>query len=157
MKISEIKTWLKSAATITFQLPDGKALPTHFHITEVGIITKNFIDCGGTLRSEKTAGFQLWHANDLDHRLKPEKLLNIITLAENTLNMEDLEIEVEYQGSTIGKYGLTWGQEVLILTSKHTDCLAKDNCGVVQQKKKVSLAELSNKNESCCAPGSKCC
>lgn len=83
--------------TISFQLPNWEIIPNHFHVTEVGKITKYFIDCGGTERNEEVVKFQLWNANDYDHRLNPEKLLNIIELSEKVLNIEDLEFEVEYQ------------------------------------------------------------
>src|SRR6187431_2879726 len=106
MKLSEIKKHLKTVETVNFQLPNGTFAPEHFHVTEVGQITKKFIDCGGTVRNEKVVNFQLWNANDTDHRLKPQKLLNIIALSEKTLGIEDLEIEVEYQSDTIGKYDL---------------------------------------------------
>ena len=43
---------------------------------------------------------------DFDHRLAPTKLINIIDLAEEKLQLEDLDIEVEYQGTTIQKFGL---------------------------------------------------
>ena len=78
MKLSEIKTHLSTATAVNFQLPDGTFVPENFHVTEVGIITKSFIDCGGTVRHEKVANFQLWNANDTEHRLKPQKLINII-------------------------------------------------------------------------------
>jgi hypothetical protein len=54
---------------------------------------------------EKFANFQLWDTNDFEDRLKPQRLLNIIALSEEKLNIGDLEIEVEYQSDTIGKYG----------------------------------------------------
>src|SRR5688500_13087844 len=102
MKLSEVKNALQTAETVTFQLPDGSFVPEHFHVTEVGMITKHFIDCGGTIRTEKKANFQLWDANDFEHRLKPQKLQNIIALSEKALGLEDLEIEVEFQQETIG-------------------------------------------------------
>ena len=89
---------------------------------------KNFIDCGGVIRSEKVVNFQLWNADDYDHRLHPEKLVHIIELSERVLGIPDLEIEVEYQGETIGKYGLDHDGKNFLLTTKMTDCLAKDNC-----------------------------
>lgn len=97
MRLSEIKKHLSTAEAVNFELEDGTKVPEHFHVTEVGIITKQFIDCGGTVRNEKVANFQLWDANDFEHRLKPGKLLDIISLSEKVLGMEDLEIEVEYQ------------------------------------------------------------
>jgi hypothetical protein len=157
MKLSEIKNRLSTLSSVNFQLPDGSFVPEHFHVTEVGVITKNFIDCGGTVRNEKVVSFQLWNANDTDHRLKPQKLINIIALSEKVLAPEDSEIEVEYQSETIGKYGLDFNGKDFVLTSKQTDCLAKDNCGAPAEKKKVSLAELNKVSEPCCTPGSKCC
>ncbi len=157
MKLSEIKNHLTTADAVNFRLPDGTFVPEHFHVTEVGVITKNFIDCGGTVRSEKKANFQLWNANDTEHRLKAEKLLNIIALSEKVIGMEDLEIEVEYQSGTIGKYGLDFSEGNFVLTATKTDCLAKENCGVPSAKPKLALVELGSKDQSCCTPGGGCC
>jgi len=151
MKLSEIKTILKKAVQIQFELPDGELVPRHFHVTEVGKVTKHFIDCGGTVRNEEVANFQLWNANDYDHRLHPNKLLNIIELSEKVLNMGDLEIEVEYQGETIGKYGLDFDGWNFLLTSKQTDCLARENCSIPEDKSEETQAD------SCCSPNSGCC
>ncbi|MEN3324633.1 DUF6428 family protein [Mariniflexile soesokkakense] len=155
MKLSEVKIVLSQLDKIAFQLPNGDLVPKHFHVTEVGKITKNFIDCGGTVRKEEVANFQLWNANDYDHRLHPEKLLNIINLSEKVLNMEDLEIEVEYQADTIGKFGLDFNGSNFLLTSKQTDCLAQDKCGVPKEKQKVQLSDFNN--EPCCSPDGNCC
>lgn len=155
MKLSEVKNKLNQLKTISFRLPNGELVPNHFHVTEVGKITKHFIDCGGTVRKEEVVNFQLWNANDYDHRLHPEKLVNIIELSENILGIEDLDIEVEYQGDTIGKFGLDFDGTHFLLTNKQTDCLAKDNCGIPVEKSKVKLADLNN--EPCCSPGGNCC
>jgi hypothetical protein len=157
MKLSQIKNHLNGLEKIAFKLPDGSLVPNHFHVTEVGKITKHFIDCGGTVRNEEVANFQLWDANDYDHRLHPEKLIYIIELSQDKLNIGDLDIEVEYQGQTIGKYGLDFDGKDFLLTTKQTDCLAKDNCGVPVQKVKRQLVELATTAEACCAPGGGCC
>lgn len=157
MKLSEIKKHLSSAEAVNFELQNGTQVPEHFHVTEVGVVTKHFIDCGGTVRSEKVANFQLWDANDYEHRLKPQKLLHIIALSEKVLGMEDLEIEVEYQSETIGKYNLEFDSKSFILTSKQTACLAQDSCGVPPQKQQVKLSSLAVANESCCTPGGSYC
>src|SRR5688572_24621860 len=102
MKLSEIKEVLKTVETVNFQLPNETFVPEHFHVTEIGMITKNFIDCGGTVRNEKVVNFQLWDTNDFEHRLKPNKLNDIIVLSEKVLGIGDYEIEVEFQGETIG-------------------------------------------------------
>lgn len=156
MTLEEIKKHLANLDTIAFQLPNGKLVPSHFHVTEVGKIRKDFIDCGGVVRNEEVASFQLWEANDYDHRLHPEKLVKIINLSQEVLKLGDLPIEVEYQGSTIGKYGLDFDGKNFIMTTKHTDCLAKDNCGIPADKIKVRLSQLATV-DNCCTPGSGCC
>ena len=156
MKLSAFKRIVGSIDSLSFQLPDGKKVPAHYHVTEVGSIFKKFIDCGGTVREEQVVNFQLWHANDFDHQLKPQKMLDIIALSESKLGIEDSEIEVEYQSDTIGKYGLEFNGQVFLLTPKMTDCLAPDKCGIPAEKIKVNLAGLVASNNKC-EPGSGCC
>ena len=157
MKLSEFKNQIASLNEVNFELPNGSLVPQHFHVTEVGQVTKHFIDCGGTVRNEKTVSFQLWEANDLDHRLAPKKLGDIIALSEKVLGVEDAEIEVEYQSDTIGKYGVEFGGKNFLLTQKQTACLASDKCGIPEDKLKVNLADLQKKDQPCCTPGGKCC
>ncbi len=157
MKLSAFKKALESLTDVNFTLENGTMVPEHFHVTEVGMITKNFIDCGGTVRTEKVVSLQLWEANDFDHRLKPQKLLNIIALSEKALGIEDLDIEVEYQSTTIGKFGLNFDGKSFVLTSKQTNCLASDKCGIPTEKLKVKLEELTTTSSSCCSPGGGCC
>jgi hypothetical protein len=155
MKLSELKNKLSHAEAVNFELENGTLVPEHFHVTEVGVVSKHFIDCGGTIRNEKVANFQLWNANDYDHRLKATKLLNIIKLSEEKLGMEDLEIEVEYQADTIGKYGLSFNGYNFVLVAKQTACLASDSCGIPPEKIKVKMADLVTQNT--CTPGGGCC
>jgi hypothetical protein len=157
MKLSEIKEILPALENVEFQLENGTFVPEHFHVTEVGQIIKNFIDCGGVLRKEKTVNFQLWNADDYEHRLKPGKLLNIIKLSEEKLGIEDAEIEVEYQSDTIGKYDLDFNGNTFVLKNKTTACLAQDACGIPSEKEKKSLSALIVNQSSCCTPNSGCC
>ena len=158
MKLSEIKNILQQAETIAFELPNGDLVPSHFHVTEVGKVTKHFIDCGGTVRSEEVVNFQLWEADDYDHRLHPEKLIHIIELSQKTLQIDDdLEIEVEYQGTTIGKYGLDFNGQHFLLTTKKTDCLAREKCGLPETKQKRNRPEVKTETVASCHPNSGCC
>ena len=157
MKLSEIKAILPTLENVDFQLENGTFVPEHFHVTEVGTVTKHFIDCGGTIRNEKVVNFQLWNADDFEHRLKPAKLLNIIRLSEEKLGIEDDEIEVEYQDTTIGKFDLEFNGKNFVLKNKTTACLAQDACGIPVEKQKVNLSELSTRQTSCCTPNSGCC
>lgn len=154
MKLSELKQQLTKLSRISFQLPNGNFVPSHFHVTEIGKISKHFIDCGGTMRSEEKVSLQLWNENDYDHRLHPEKLRHIVELSEKALGLENVEIEVEYQGETIQKFGLEFDGVNFILSTKQTDCLAKEKCAIPTNKPNVKLSERST---SCCVQSSKCC
>ena len=157
MKLSEIKKHLLTVDAVNFKLPTGAHIPEHFHVTEVGLVTKHFIDCGGTERIEKVVNFQLFDANDYEHRLKPKKLSRIIALSERKLGVGDLDIEVEYQSDTIGKYGLLFNGEDFVLLAKQTTCLANDACGITPAKQKNKMTDLQATNQSCCIPGGECC
>jgi len=154
MKLSELKSKLDTIDELHFQLPNGSSVPSHFHVTEIGSVHKKFIDCGGTIREERFINFQLWSSIDINHRLQAKKLKDIISLSQEVLKLEDLEIEVEHQGeSTVGKYKLDFDGDIFILTPTHTDCLAKSNCLIPAVKQKLKLSELSSSN---CCSGNAC-
>lgn len=156
MKLSELKSQLENLNSVSFLLPNGTFVPNHFHITEAGITTKHFIDCGGTIRNTKNISLQLWTANDYDHRLEPQKLTKILNIAEPLFNDEDLEIEIEYQLDTIGLYGLDTDGVNFLLTPKQTNCLAQDACGT-PAKSKLVLSEINTGTANACTPGGGCC
>ena len=155
MKISEFKDHLNTLDKLVFELPDKQLVPQHFHVTEIGVVSKQFIDCGGTTRLDKTASFQVWVAGDTEHRLHPEKLLQIIDKSRNILGSEDLRVEVEYQVNTINKFGLDFKNGKFMLTPTFTDCLASDHCGIPEVKYKLEMSDLG-KSAACCTPGT-CC
>lgn len=152
MRITDLKQALTELTTIQFRLPDGTALPSHCHVTEVGRVSRHFIDCGGVERHETVANLQLWEASDYDHRLAPQKFLRILQLSERILGSEDLEIEVEYQQGTISKFGLAFDGTVFCLTPKQTACLAPDACGAPAFS--LTLPQLPAAG---CTPGGGCC
>ena len=154
MKLSELKSQLSTVTNLTFVQPNGAFVPRHFHITEIGFISKHFIDCGGDFHKEEVASMQIWVAEDFDHRLKPSGLLNIIDISKKVLGDTDLEVEVEYQTETIGKYSLDFKGENFVLVPKHTDCLAKSTCGIPEKKLELVGAETEG---GCCTPGGGCC
>lgn len=151
MKLSEVKLALQQLPAVNFKLPDGSYVPQHFHVTEVGLVTKHFIDCGGVERMEIVVNFQLWEAGDYDHRLAPQKFLRILDTSKKVIGENDnLEVEVEYQQSTVGKFGLEFDDKDFILTPKQTACLAQDACGIPPEK-------MPSKVTSCCSPKGSCC
>lgn len=151
MKLSDVKRTLEQLSDVNFKLPNGSYVPKHFHVTEVGLVTKHFIDCGGVTRKEAVVNFQLWEAGDYDHRLAPQKFLRILDVSKKVLgDVEDLDIEVEYQQNTVGKFGLEFNGEDFILTAKQTACLAKDSCGILPEKLPAEPAASCSPNGGCC-------
>ena len=76
---------------------------------------------------------------------------------EARISNEDLEIEIEYQLETIGKYGLEYQDGVFKLTNKLTNCLAPDKCGIPTEKPGVKFPQLQPIDAGKCKPGDKCC
>lgn len=149
MKLHELKSCLRAhpGALPRFTLPNGERIPAHFHITEVGHVAKRFIDCGGTQHDKKdTCVLQTWASEDVDHRLDAATFAKILDLGKAVLPGDDIEVEVEWDCCVVSQYPIA-SVEVLAdrmefqLGSKHTDCLAKERCGI--------------DDESCCAGATK--
>ncbi len=126
----------------------GKPVPAHFHMTEFGHVIKTSIDCGNTSHKEEFFVFQIWVANDVKHRLSPEKVLKIIDNSVPEVRIKNLEVQVEYQTETIGTYGLSFSEGAFKLVPKHTDCKALDACAPL-----VTVQNLASN----CSPDSGCC
>ena len=137
MTVSEFLAILVAnpGAKMHFMLPDQSFVPAHYHITEIGRVHKDFIDCGGTVRSLTSCMLQVWVASDVDHRLETTKLAKIMEIARPLLKFDDLPVEVEYEDAVVAQYPLG-GAEVtpsgilFYLGTKHTACLAPEKCGV---------------------------
>ncbi|MGB2397326.1 MAG: DUF6428 family protein [Flavobacteriaceae bacterium] len=148
MLLSEFITALDTLEEFRFRDINGAFIPPHFHITEVGMIRKHFIDCGGTERKESTISFQLWSSDDIYHRLKPQKVIDIIRLSQKRLGITDGPLEIEYQAQTIGRYDISFDGDNFQLLSKQTNCLAIKNCctedSPAQNTQKSSCCTASN-------------
>ena len=167
MKIQSFLQTLAAMSELRWALPDGSLVPAHAHVTEVALMTRRFVDCGGTHRMERRIQLQLWVANDVDHRLDPSKLMRIIRETEAWMEWDNNEVEIEYQGKTIERYGVEIMEGVLALQPLQTNCLAQDRCGL------PILEETSNLTRTVeeavpqpksqapvvgrCKPGSGCC
>ena len=138
-------------ANLRLILPDGDPIPADFHVTEVGHVVKNFIDCGGTVRRQESCLLQAWVAEgDSEHRLTAGKLSKILALSASLLPTDGLEVEVEYQPCCVAQYKISEaaseGVELrLHLAHKHTDCLAREACGL-----EPSGCGCGSSSGSCC-------
>ena len=151
MTLQDFYSQLDHTQELSFALPNGGLVPTHFHITEVGQLDRLFLDCGGVMRKESVVNLQMYTAEDYDHRLTVPKLVGILASSAQQLQLRgDAELRVEYQGATIEVYGLSHDGQQFILTALQTDCLAKEKCGIPEKKPQQTV-------QSACAPGSGCC
>ncbi len=135
LTVSALKAALGAAADlpITVIWPDGEPIEAHFHVTEVGRVQKDFVDCGGTVRRVVSCLLQTWVGEDVDHRITGAKLLKAFEYAEPVLGAEDLPVELEYEACNVVQLKVVSvvakeGQLVMELGQKHTDCLAKELC-----------------------------
>jgi hypothetical protein len=139
MNLDELKSCLdqRPELNLAFVLPDGRRVPPHFHVTEVGRIEKHFVDCGGTFRRDERYVLQAHVGSPRDdgHRLTAGRLGKILGLAEPLVTSADLPVEVEYEDGLVSQFalrgaGLVGGELAFQLAPKHTDCLAKEKCGI---------------------------
>lgn len=133
MKLDALKSVLRThpEARPRFTLPDGDQIPAHYHVTEVGHVTKRFVDCGGVLHDRSdTCVLQTWLGDDLAHRLNAGTLAKILDLGAEVLPNDNLEVEVEYDCCVVAQYPITAAEAAgefieIQLGVKHTDCLAR--------------------------------
>jgi len=125
----------KEYVHMQIMLPDGSFVPPHFHVTEIGKVKKDFVDCGGTLREVTSCLLQILVADDVDHRLTSTKLKTIFDHANKLFCSEDIFVEMEYEQEFISQFPIaeieiTPSGLLYVLGKKHTACLAPDKCGI---------------------------
>ncbi len=158
MKLHELKSLLSEFSDRHFRikLPGGDTIPRSFHVTEIGHIHKTFIDCGGTLRENRTCQLQIWVGEDFDHRIETGKMAAILEKTAKLLPDESVPVEIEYEDRVISQYtisghDITADAVILNLENKHTECLAPELCGLPAISR---LPDISGKF-SCSGPN--CC
>ncbi|MBD3754987.1 MAG: hypothetical protein IE937_05010 [Gammaproteobacteria bacterium] len=137
-------------------MPDGQAVPAHFHITDVGSVFRHFIDCGGQIGDEAYVQIQLWLGADSAHRLTAQTAGKILQQSQPVLaRLPDLarsEVMVEYQTTLTSLYAIdvvrvTTDALLFALSAVQTQCLA----ALRHERDKVS-----GRAAACCAQGT-CC
>jgi hypothetical protein len=151
MKLADLRAVLEKHPDTfpRFILPDGDHVPPHAHVTEVGHVAKNFIDCGGVTGRSETILLQTHVGQDTDHRLKSDRFAKILQLGERVLPHDQLEVEIEYDCCVVAQYPVSEvklaGQHLeVVLGKRHTQCLA-------QVRARTQL------EDSCCATAAICC
>jgi hypothetical protein len=151
MKLSELISALQKFPTAfpRFVLPNGSFIPAHAHITEVGHVVKNFVDCGGLTGRNEAVVLQTHVDRDTDHRLKSDRFARILRLGNRVLTHEDFDVEVEYDCCVVSQYPIAQiksagGRLDILLGRKRTQCLAQERA-------------KQQPTQACCAPAANCC
>lgn len=159
MQLCALKSLLAEHSDHLFRirLPDGDAVPVSFHVTEVGRLEKSFLDCGGKLRESTICQLQIWVGEDYDHRIETRKLAAILEKAKVLLPDDSVPVEIEYEDRVISQYTISNNlieddSIILILSNKHTECLAPELCGLPSLNRLPALGGKS----TCCGPGESC-
>jgi hypothetical protein len=132
-----------------FVLPNGHYIPAHAHVTEVGYVVRNFIDCGGVTGKEEKVVLQTHVGNDADHRLRSDRFAKILQLGSRVIPSADLDVDVEYDCCVVVQYPIAEaapdGEHLnLILQRGRTQCRARER-------------RESETAAGCCAPSAVCC
>ena len=132
-----------------FVLPNGDYIPAHAHVTEVGHVTKNFIDCGGLTGKEEKIVLQTHVGDDTDHRLRSDRFAKILRLGNRIIPNADLDVDIEYDCCVVAQYPIAEaaqdGEHLnLILQRGRTQCRARER-------------RESETAAPCCAVSAACC
>ncbi len=132
-----------------FVLPDGDYIPAHAHVTEVGYVVRNFIDCGGVTGKEEKVLLQTHVGDDEDHRLRADRFWKILQLGMRVLPSADLDVDVEYDCCVVAQYRIAdvrrEGEHLdLVLQRGRTQCRARER-------------REANVPETCCLTAEVCC
>ena len=133
-----------------FVLPDGDYIPAHAHVTEVGHVLKNFIDCGGERGKTESVLLQTHVGNDTSHRLRSDRFATILELGSHVGPTDQLEVEVEYDCCVVSQYPVEQvkraGEHLdIVLGRKKTQCLAQE-----RRRQDVAGACCAEAARSCC-------
>jgi hypothetical protein len=114
-----------------FVLPDGDYIPAHAHVTEVGHVVRNFIDCGGMIGKEEKVVLQTHVGNDTEHRLRSDRFAKILRLGNRMIPSADLHVDVEYDCCVVAQYPIAETQLEgnylnLLLQRGRTQCRARE-------------------------------
>jgi hypothetical protein len=129
-----------------FVLPSGDFIPPHAHVTEVGHVTKKFIDCGGVTGQNETVLLQTHVGQDTDHRLRSDRFAKILQLGERVLPHDQYDCCVVAQ-YPISEVRIAGDNLEVVLGKRRTKCLAQE------RRKEASEASA----DACCETASACC
>src|SRR5438093_12707388 len=132
-----------------FVLPDGDYIPAHAHVTEVGHVVRNFIDCGELTGKEEKILLQTHVGNDTNHRLRSDRFAKILRLGSRVIPSADLDVHVEYDCCVVAQYPIAEARP----DGEHLNL-------ILRRGRTPRRARERRKGETaggCCATSAACC
>jgi Family of unknown function (DUF6428) len=133
MTLRKLQTVLEANATLfpRFILPNGDYIPGHAHVTEVGHVVRNFIDCGGRIGKEEKVVLQTHVGDDIDHRLRSDRFAKILQLGARVIPRADMDVDIEYDCCVVAQYPIAEARASgeyldLLLQRGRTQCRARE-------------------------------
>jgi hypothetical protein len=143
MKLSQIKTILKTVQKVIFEFENSSIISENLYVTKIEIEIKDVIDIvGGLLKKEPIINFILAKSVNCHDNSQPSILLRAIELAEKTGEIADFKIEMTYTAATTEKFDLDFNGGNFQLKNKQNPILIYDNCAFPLIKKKIKLSQL---------------
>jgi hypothetical protein len=134
---------------LRFVLPDGDCIPADAHVTEVGHVVRNFIDCGGLTGKEEKVLLQTHVGDDKDHRLRADRFWKILQLGMRVIPGADLDVDIEYDCCVVAQYPIAEVRR----EGEHLD--------LILQRRRIQCRERerweAKTHETCCAIAEVCC
>jgi hypothetical protein len=132
-----------------FVLPDGDYIPAHAHVTEVGHLVRNFIDCGGLNGKEEKVVLQTHAGDDTDHRLRSDRFAKILRLGNRLIPSADLDVDVEYDCCVVAQYPIAEARPI----GQYLDLMlrrGRTQCRVRERRQSETAAACWGTSAACC-------
>lgn len=151
MKLQELQHSLEEHpnAFPRFVLPDGDHVAAHAHVTEVGHVVRNFIDCGGITGREEKIVVQTHVGRDTNHRLRSDRFAKILELGKRVLPNAELDVDVEYDCCVVSQYPIAEARPA----GEHLDLIlgrGRTQCRPNERRK-------TETSDACCSATAACC
>ncbi|RXG23506.1 DUF6428 family protein [Leeuwenhoekiella aequorea] len=121
MKVSEFKEYLFKAIKIGFELPNGKLIPAHYNMAELLIRKDTYVDKDKKINNREYVILNFKNLDRYNHRLNPNKILELIEKYEEILPISQFDIEVAYFEECLKLYHLEIGAKYLKLINTVLD------------------------------------
>lgn len=105
---------------LCIMLPDGRSIPEHFCIEEIGIATRSFVNRDGIRCNRSFWLLQVWNNNGLKHQIIAEELFKKMFFIKGAFEINDIPIEIECGKNSypLVDVEITSGKLLLVLANR---------------------------------------